>query len=229
MKARKLTLFYFLFLFSGPLVHGQDNGPAFRRFTSIGCGISYAPTNSWQENKLVPGIHTMLGFHLNRFFYIETASNYYFVHNSIPAFKNIHAWNLELNGHIILPITKTGFFRILLGTTYLEWKGIYSGKGLNGSHPYKEGDLLYTKFFAGNIGVGFTKQIGKRSFIDLSETMRISAQDNKYGLSDISLQLGYRYALQFGNDDSSESKTHKLKTEKGIAKGKYKWMKKKRR
>ena len=229
METRKLFLFYLLFLCSGPLVHGQNNVTAFRRFASMGCGISYAPTNSWQENKLVPGIHTMLGFHLNRFFYIETASNYYFVHNSIPAFRNIHAWNLELNGYIILPITKTGFFRIVLGTTYLEWKGIYSGKGLNGSHPYTEGDLLSNKFFEGNIGLGFTKQIGKRSFIDLSETMRISAQDDKYGLSDISLQLGYRYALQFEKDDRSESNMRKPKTEKGIAKGKYKWMKKKRR
>lgn len=228
MKIKKPILVFFLFLVSGTLVHGQENTTAFRPFTSIGCGITYAAINSWKENKLKPGIHTMVGFHLTRFFYVEGASNYYFVHKSIPSFQNIHAWNLELNGHITLPITESGSFNLLIGATYLEWKGTYSGSGLNGSSTYNEGDLIYTKGFEGNIGVGYTRKIGKRSFIDLSETMRISGQDNKYGLSDISLQLGYRFVPQFKKPDE-ESNARKPKTEKGIAKGKYRWMKKKRR
>ncbi|HET6991068.1 MAG TPA: hypothetical protein VFJ43_07080, partial [Bacteroidia bacterium] len=142
---------------------------------------------------------------------------------------NIYSWNTELNGHIMLPMDNgTGYFKILLGAAYLDWKGNYTGIGLNGAYTYHKGDLIHYKFLEGNIGVGFTQQIGDRSFIDFAFTIRISSEDHRYGLTDTSFQLKYRFAPEFNEKEKSDSENENVKTENGIPKGKYKWLKKKR-
>ncbi|MEO5643419.1 MAG: hypothetical protein ABIQ40_14815 [Bacteroidia bacterium] len=226
---KRLFFLYYLILFSIFNARAQENLAPIR-FFSIGAGITYSSINSWQENaerKLNPGIQAKLSYQFNPNFNIEMASDFFFVHNSNPSFKNIHSWNQEINGNIVLPTNPQTGFRVSLGISYLDWKGYYTGSGLNGNTHYHAGEIIQDKYFQGNIGLGLTHKIGNRSFIDLGEVMRFSSTKNRVGLSDISLQLGYGFILQTPKNISKGKDNNKTKG-KGIGKGKYKWLKKKR-
>lgn len=221
-----------------PKIWAQDVMCPYRPFISFGVGVSYASINNWQESTrlhLNPGVRAIMTFQLKELFSLDASTSIFAKHNSLPVFENIHSWNAELNGNIMLPLENgTGYFKVLVGAAYLDWKGIYSGVGLKGRNSYQDGDLIHYKFVEGNIGMGFTQQIGNRSFLDFALILRVSSNEKNYGITDTSLELGYRFAPRFGKKEIpgsgklSETNTKKTKTEHGIPKGKYKWLKKKR-
>ncbi|CAN5379359.1 hypothetical protein BH09BAC5_BH09BAC5_16200 [soil metagenome] len=230
---KKLVFYCCVFFFSSFTVQAQEELLP-NHFFTVGAGITYSSINSWQENTergLSPGVQAKVSYQIIPYFNIELATNFYFLHKSVPSFNTIHSTNQELNGIINLPINPRNFFSVSAGISYLNWKGNYSGYGLNGSTPYHPGDIVHYKYFQGDIGLGLTKQIQKRCFIDLREIMRFSSEENSFGLSDISLQLGCRFVLQKpkNNSEVKGNNTANTKKEKGISKGKYKWLKNKRR
>jgi hypothetical protein len=234
----RLFLLFILFLFLTTPILAQEKTNQNPQHISIGFGFTDASINSWQESStglLNPGIRALMDFKLKGVFQIEAATNLFLIHNSAPSFDNIHAWNAEINGMLAIPLNNGNrYFKFILGMTYLDWKGIYSGRGLIGRMPYATGDVIHSTFLEGNIGMGFTQQIGKRSFIDLDLRMRFSTYQNKFGQTDTSFQLAYRYAPSLHKKEKSDSEkiadanSKTKKPENGIPRGKYKWLKKKR-
>jgi hypothetical protein len=228
MKSR-VIFFMFIIFFSLKISAQFDRGD-FRPFFSYGLRYYYSTINNWQElpsTHLHSGIGATVAFQFRPFFYVEAASTVFLPHHSIPSFDNVHSWNQELNGNFVLPFgDETGCIRAFFGIAHLDWKGNYTGHGLNGSTPYVPGLLLKYQFLEGTIGLGFTKMIGDDFFIDFDIRMRVASEDNVYGLTETALHLGFRFAPQLKiNTDDTETK--KPKTESGMPGRKYKWLKRK--
>ena len=235
--------FFLLIIFSSSKISAQFDSDNWQHFFSFGCRYYYSTLNTWQEpstKHLHSGIGGTVTFQVSPLFYLEGSSTFFLVHSN-PSFTNIHSWNQELNGNIEMPLDdETSCIRFLFGIAHLDWKGNYTGHGFSGSIHYVEGRVLKYQIPEMTIGMGFTKMIGNKSFLDFDVRMRIAEENQEFGLTETAFQIGFRFAPRLDEDgtdttpaswetNDDNSKTKKSKTENGMPGRKYKWLKRKQK
>lgn len=236
----KKRLFIFFLMISGTGLFAQDNltaiplgEPEFKPFLTVGAGMSYSVINNRKEvrGKYKPGINTNLTFYTSPWFALSGDYTYFFKHDASPAFEDIHSWNTELNGNLIMGMGQSDFrFKAVFGVSYLNWQATYVGPTLNDQSDYYYGMPLTQEWIAGNLGCGLSKNLG-RDFIASFDfrTRMTSEKRDLIGISDTAFMFGFAWHVRNIND--AEIKTDDYpnrKTTKGKAGRQYKWLKKRR-
>ncbi|MCU0435125.1 MAG: porin family protein [Bacteroidia bacterium] len=217
-----------------------------------GAGLNFAVINNRQEVRGLykPGLNFHL-FYLHRpWFAISGEYTYHFRHDAAPALADIDSWNADLNGHLIMRIGESEtYFNAIFGVGYLYWNSVYVGP--NSAHTdfasFSYGMNITQRWVGANLGAGFSYQLTKRMSGYANFKVRFASSNNDlFSISDTAFQFGVRADLSKKDkslDTASKDKkdpgitlnerSPKYKAQKkgvsGMAKFKYRWLKKRQR
>jgi hypothetical protein len=240
MKNQLRIFFVFIFCFSLSISqHAQESHVGtstgipkrFKKYISPGAAFSYAVINNQLEvrGQYKPGVNFNVNFCTKPWFAWSTEFNYYFPHNSSPGLANIHAWNTEVNGNLLMGVGESDLmFRMVFGLSYMNWQGTYVGPDLTDNHTWYIGKLIKQDWVAGNLGVGFSHKIGNHfsGYADF-RTRFASEKTELISISDTAFIFGIKWEPKISQvsagDNSSHGKKPNPKNRKSF---RYKWLKK---
>jgi hypothetical protein len=236
MRISLLSLF-FLSLIASP-VFGQEtktgistSRKVFKPYLAGGMSLSYSVINNRKEprGQYKPGVNVNANFYTSPWFSVSGEYTWFFTHSASPAFENIHSWNTEVNGNVLMGIGQTSLmFKALFGVSYMNWSGTFIGPSLNDNNKYSYGMVVKQDWIAGNLGCGMLHPLNKNINASFDFRMRFASEKNDLlSISDTAFLLGIQWKITDSEEDvRKKSSKGKRKTSGGRSGRMYKWLKK---
>jgi hypothetical protein len=207
MKIEKLIFsFAFIIIFCLSLAaqsshvgisQGNPKPVKFRRHLAASSAFSYSVINNRKEvrGSYKPGFNAGIEFYTHPWFYWSAEYSYFFPHKSTPGFEDIHAWNSELNGNLVMGMATSSLkFRFIFGATYLKWQGTFVGPDVTDDKTWYIGKRIHQDWLGANLGFGFAYPLGKHFNVYSDFRMRFASEKRDlFSISDTAFITGIQF------------------------------------